>query len=58
MRNVQGGNKPAGNSNLFDIDFACLPRQLQLRLKVSVILVFDIGHNLVLCFLHYLDTAT
>ena len=30
----QGADKPAGNSSLFDVDFACLPRQLQLRLKV------------------------
>ena len=33
----QNGDKSAGNSGLFDVDFASLPRQLQLRLKVCFI---------------------
>jgi len=40
----QSGDKlAAGNSNVLDVDFASLPRQLQLRLKVSkfLILVVD-----------------
>jgi len=47
---VQGGDKPAGNSNLFDVDFGSLPRQLQLRLKVAISFppVFHMRNNLVL----------
>jgi len=34
---AQGRDKSAAsNSNVNDVDFACLPRQLQLRLKVAV----------------------